>query len=267
MRAHLTRGAVERIADNGMTQRGEMHPDLMGTSGVDPHFDECELAIGRIDSAKNVVVRDSFAAAGLTGRHADAANAVAADAGRDSAGLFLDPSMDQGNVFLFYFSFGELLGEFAMGFVILRDHDEAAGFFIETMNNAWAHLSANSREAREMMQKRIDECAPVARIFRGSGPGMYHHPRRLVDDGQVVIFVEDIERNLFGNGTQRGAIGGTVNRDALAPTEFQGRLCGCVIDDDLFFRDKLLDPRPAYIEVQGEELVEALAGIFLPYSD
>src|SRR5579872_6669645 len=98
-----------------------MHANLMGAPGIDLDFDQRELAVGRIDSAKYLVVRDSFTSTGVTRCHADTANAVAANACRDRARLLFYPTVNQGNVLLLYFALGKLLSEFAMRFIILRD--------------------------------------------------------------------------------------------------------------------------------------------------
>src|SRR5579872_2426495 len=129
-----------------------MHPDLMGAPGIDLDFDQRELAVGGIDPAKYMVVRKRVPSAGMARCHADAANTVTTNGGGDRARVFLHPAVNQGNVFLLYFALGKLLSEFAMRFVILGDDNQPAGFLVETMDDAGAHLSANGREAREMMQ-------------------------------------------------------------------------------------------------------------------
>src|SRR5690348_17211185 len=129
-----------------------MYPDLMSASSVDFDFDQRELAVGRIDAAGYLVVGDGLAASGVARSHAGAASAIATDARRDGSRVLLDPAVDQRDVFLRDFAARELIGELAMGFVVLGDYDQAAGFLVEAMDDAGAHLAADSRETGEVMQ-------------------------------------------------------------------------------------------------------------------
>ncbi len=49
-----------------------------------------------------------------------------------------------------------------------------------------------------MMQQGIHQ-----RALPGAGPGVNHHSRPLIDGDQVLVFVEDVERDLFRRGPQR----------------------------------------------------------------
>ena len=89
---------------------------------------------------------------------------------------------------------GELLSKLPVSLIIFRNRDQAAGLFVEPMHDARTHLSADRRQRREVMQQRIDQRSPVTCIFRRARPCMDHHPGRLVDDGQVIILINDVER-------------------------------------------------------------------------
>jgi len=56
------------------------------------------------------------------------------------------------------------------------------------------------------MQQGIDQGAAIAGIVGGSRARMHHHARGLVDDGEVVVFIDDVERNFFGNSAQRSGV-------------------------------------------------------------
>src|SRR5215472_7356132 len=114
-----------------------------------------------------------------------------------------------------------------------------------------------------MMQERVDQRAPVAGILGCSRAGVNHHSRGLVDDGEVIVFVENVERNFLGDSAKRRALGWAEDCDPFATMQFQRRLGLAVIDSDLFFSDQLLDSCPAYIEARSEELVQSLAGVFI----
>ncbi len=94
-----------------------------------------------------------------------------------------------------------------------------------------------------------------------AGSGVDHHAGGLVDDGQVVVFVDDVEWNFFGDGAQRRALGCAEHGDALVAAQLQRRLGGFVIDQYFLLGDQLLHPGPAHIQMRCQKLVEALAGV------
>src|SRR5579863_6134651 len=116
-----------------MSQRRHVDANLVGASSVDFYFDQSELAEDGIDAADDIVVRDGFATAGSARGHADAAHRIAADRRRNGSAIFLRPAMDESEVRLLDLALGELGGQLAVGVVTLRDHDEAAGFFVEAV--------------------------------------------------------------------------------------------------------------------------------------
>ena len=56
-----------------------------------------------------------------------------------------------------------------------------------------------------MMQQRVHQRAAVARVIGRAGAGMHHHAGRLVHDSDVVVFINNVERDCLWNGTQRDA--------------------------------------------------------------
>ncbi len=112
------------------------------------------------------------------------------------------------------------------------------------------------------MKQSIDECAAIALVFGGTGSGVDHHAGGLVDDGEVGIFIEDVERDFFCDGTQRRPRRRGHNRHALATAKFQGGSGRFIVHEHFLLGDELLDARAAHVEAQCQELVEALAGVF-----
>src|SRR5579863_9364902 len=115
----------------------------MSAAGIDLDFEQGELAEGRVQAAKDRVVRDGVAAAGATRGHAGAAYAVAADAGGNCSAIFLQRSVHESNVSFLDFAAGKLGSQLAMGFIVFRHDDQAAGFLIETVDNARTHFSSD----------------------------------------------------------------------------------------------------------------------------
>src|SRR5215470_1906852 len=134
-----------------MAKRCEVHPDLMSSSGIDPEFHKRELAVGRIDSLSDLVMRDGFASSGTAGGHARASHTVAADSGMDSSPFGLHRAMHQRNVRLLDLATGKLGGQFAMHFVVFGDDDQSAGFFIEAMDDSGTQFAADCRKRLEPM--------------------------------------------------------------------------------------------------------------------
>jgi len=159
-----------------------------------------------------------------------------------------------------------------MGVVVFCDHDQSAGFFVEAVHDAGAQFSAHGREGREMMQQGVDQGAAVATVFflrisvsvlarnDGAGTGVDHHSGGLVDDGQIVVFKDDIERDIFGDGAERRALGHAEYGDTLAAAELQRGFGGNVVHENFLLGDERLDAGAADVETGGQELVEALAG-------
>ncbi len=89
-------GAVERVADHGMMERGEVDADLVGAAGVELDFEER----GGADAGEGAPVGAGFAGAGedeaAAGGHANAALGVAGDGEVDDAGGVLRDGLRRG---------------------------------------------------------------------------------------------------------------------------------------------------------------------------
>ena len=103
--------------------------------------------------------------------------------------------------------------------VVLRDDHHARRAAIEPVDDARPQLAADAAEIGDVVQQRVDERA------RGvTRAGMHDHARRLVDDDEVGILVEDLERQRLGcDGSGRGAREAST-ADAIALTHREVRL-------------------------------------------
>jgi hypothetical protein len=87
---------------------------------------------------------------------------------------------------------------------------------------------------------------------------MDHHAGGFIDDGEVLVFVEDFERDVFGDGVERGGLRSAFDLDGFAAVEFLFGLGGVAVDADLTGFDEELDTGAADVgEGLGEVLVEA----------
>jgi hypothetical protein len=88
-----------------------------------------------------------------------------------------------------------------------------------------------------------------------------HHAGRLIDDGEVLVFVEDVEGNVSGNCVEGRGLRGAFYLDGFPAMELLFGLGGVAVDPDLAGFDKELDAGAAYVgESLGEVLVEAEIG-------
>ena len=158
------RRAVERIADDGMAERGHVDADLVGASGLDAHGDEGEAAEGRLDAAEHAIVADGRAAIVAACRHAGAADGIAGDGGVDRSAFGGDCAVHQRDVGLLHLAAREHVGQFGVGLVVLGDQEETAGLLVQPMHDAGTQRSAVRGELFEVMQQRVDQRAAVARV-------------------------------------------------------------------------------------------------------
>jgi hypothetical protein len=179
----------------------------------------------------------------------------------DGAGLAVGRAPDKREIGAFQIAgaamIGKLGAEVAMGEVVLGHDHDAAGFLVETVHDARTFDTADTgQRIAAMVDQRIDQRAgPVAVA------GMYHETRRLVDDDQVGILVENVECNIF---SRRRCVFrfGDFNGDADAFAQLVFRLAhDLAVDADLPVADERLDAVAGQIRCQlrREPCVKSLA--------
>src|SRR5580704_14278455 len=133
------------------------------------------------------------------------------------------------------------------------------------MDDAGPEIAADSGKFVEMEEERIDERPLIARVgFAGSGSSgsrVDHHAGGLVDDGEVLILVADIEGDVFGCRVEGWRLRRAFDLDGFATVEFELGLGRLAVDADLAGINEELDARPRDVwECLGEVLVEAEVG-------
>src|SRR5207248_9821734 len=98
-----------------------MHANLVSAAGIDPQFEQRELAKFGIDFPLYRVMRYSFASTLAASCHSRAADAIAADAAGNCAAVLFHPSVGERDVGLLHQPSSELRGQFAMRCVVFGD--------------------------------------------------------------------------------------------------------------------------------------------------
>jgi hypothetical protein len=84
------------------------------------------------------------------------------------------------------------------------------------------------------------------------------HSGGFVDDDDLAVFVDDVERNVFGNGVNDWR-GGTLADDLLARPDAVAGFDGFTVDRNVAPADRPLNRRPArFAEPGRQEEIEAL---------
>src|SRR6516165_6739381 len=113
-----------------------------------------------------------------------------------------------------------------------------------------------------MVQQCIDQGATIAIVIGGAGASVHHHAGGLVDDGNIVVLVHDLKRNIFGDSAYWLALGGAKNLHSFVAAQAERCFRTAVIDDDELLLNQLLHARARDVgQVGDKELVQAFSGV------
>ena len=200
--AFFTRFAVDGVTEDGCADVFEVNANLVGAAGVEGAFDEAG-AVALL--GEDFVVGDGgFAGAGVDDGHLLAIDGMAADVGEDGVGVFEGGLGGDGVVdFGGGFAFGKLGEEGLHGAVGFGDDDAAGGVFVETVHDAGTFDAVDAGElVSAMMEEGVDEGA----IGIASG-GVDDHAVGFVENDEVLVFVEDVERDVLGDELEGNGLG------------------------------------------------------------
>ncbi len=97
------------------------------------------------------------------------------------------------------------------------DQQNSAGVSIQPVNDAGAGLASGGRKCLEVVQQCVHEGSGMA-----AGPGVYDHTSGFIDCDQIIIYVKDVERNVFRKGFERWEFA-RFNFYALPPSQSERR--------------------------------------------
>lgn len=248
--------AVSDVADQRVADVFEVDADLVGAAGMEGGFEERHGS----EAFEDAVAGAGGPSGAIGDGHAFAVGGMPGDGGVDLALIGRERTAGEREVDLIDLAGAELGGQGEMRDVIFCGHDTTAGVTVEPMDDARAGDPADAAElATAVMEQRIDECA-----FGMSGRGVNHHPGRFVEDEQVIVLEENVQRDGLGRGGGRFGFG-PVDGNALAGARGMGRLDGVSVDPDMTAGDEPLDRSTGHrCEARAEVGIDAFArvGVF-----
>ncbi len=172
------------------------------------------LAVRPLESLDDLPVGDRVAAA-FAHRHLVPGMRMAVDRRVDGAAGAVRHPPDKGEIATSHLAgpavVGELRRQRLMRRVVLGDDEQARGVLVQPVHDARPLHPANAGQTLAAMgDQRIDERPGLV-----TGAGMHDEAGRLVDDDEVVVLVDDIERDILAQGL-RGDRLGHVDCDRIA---------------------------------------------------
>lgn len=246
-------GRVRRVAEDGVTDRGEMDTELVGAAGVEFAVEECGMLRVRDRPVRRLriprtVDGDDGHLRPLEGRAADRR----VDDGRSRGG----DSRDEGEVHFFDRALLELLLERAVCLQRLRDEQAAGRLPVEAVDE-----HAVGRKGDTALRKEVGNPVEDRRFLRWHPRSWVDcNRRRLTEDEASIILVEGREVEVDGLDIRGWAGGFCCQCDFISFLEaLRGLSDNGVIDEDEAALDRELGLRAAgEPSLLREEGVEAL---------
>ena len=184
------RASVHGVADDRVTDRREVHPNLVSAPGAQRQFED-----SRAGKALEHAKVGHRLAATLDDRHAPPVARVPGDRRVDRPRVLTETAVDERPIRASERAVAELASQVAMCCLSFRHHKEAARVAVEAMDDACPLGAAEQRPGRPAFLERVGERP-------GGMPrsGMDDHPRRLVDNGEPIVLIDDAQ---LGPGMRR----------------------------------------------------------------
>ena len=93
-----------------------------------------------------------------------------------------------------------------MGCIVFGDDKTAACLLVEAMNDAGTLFPANPRQSGAVVKERIDQS-----MFAMTSARMNNKARRLVQHNEIIVFEENLKRDLSLAGSSIFSSGGSVS--------------------------------------------------------
>ncbi len=183
-------GTVDGVADDRVTDMRQMHPDLVGTSGLQLRQ---HLGVGAeaLDDPKMCHRRTPIRAH----RHLGAGGTVPADRLINGAAPGEYPQAHR-DVAALDFAGRQRLDQGVMGLNGAGHDHQAARILVQPMDQSGAR---HQGQARIESQQGILQGVP-----RIAGAGVHHHAGRFVDDAQRLVLIHDLHGQRLGRNRRFG---------------------------------------------------------------
>ena len=240
--------AVDGVADDGVPDRGEMHPDLVRSPRLEAKRDE-----GRRRHRPEHPVMRHRPDSGLPPARRSAASIarVANEVETDRSGGLRDASFDERHVLALDVVAPEEFLEAVERLAGARENDRAGGFLVEAVDDS--HVGALAVPVLEVGVDPRKERVLLVGLRRER-----EEARRLVDDDDVGVFVEDGE--LRPDVSDRGPV--DVERHSRGVRNVAAALAaGRPVDVDAPGLDVVARPPPRERMFAGDALIEPHAAI------
>lgn len=234
-----------------------VYTNLMGAPGVEMTEDEGSRRF--LLFAQDVVVGDSwFARSRVHHGHLLSVHRMSTQLREYTPGRLNGRPLGGRKVELAGLAIVKLLEEGLLGGLRLRHHDAATGIFVEAMDDPRAFYPADPGQfSLAVVEEGIDEGA-----VWGAGGGMDHESASLVDHQEVIIFEDDLERDVLGQDF--GGLGfGEIDGDEISFTHRGPRARRGSVEKDMTRLDEGLDPGTREIAQFTRQIeIEAFPGTF-----
>ncbi len=240
--------AVGLVADQREANVSHVHANLVGTAGfqLDPHVGV------RAEALEHTVMADRRLAA-IGDRHALAHAAVAADRGIDLAAGSDDANHDA-LVDTADLARLHLLDQPGLRLQGLGHHHQAGGVLVQAVDDTGARYVD---DVRHVVQQCIEQ-SPAGM----PGGRVHNQPGRLVDHHDMVVFVDDIQLDIFGDPLALGLLLGLQDKLRAAIDEVSRAHHGTIDRQAAFFDPRSQPGTRVLGEQLGGDLVEALTAQF-----
>jgi hypothetical protein len=229
---------------------------------METDFDES----GGVDAQEGVPVGAGFAKVRdgcavprfLLRSHPCAMDGIAAYGEFNATMVAFQQPLGESEINLSYRALAESVGKFGVREIIFGDEYHAGSLLVETVNNTGAQGTCRLRERLPAAEKGVDKRASGI-----AGSSVNGHAGGFVDGHEVVIFIEDVQRDGFGFGAERRAFG-CVESDAFAAVKMEGAFAGggAVDEHEARFNEFLDAGAGEFGTVRGDETVQASARVF-----
>jgi len=226
--------SVSRIADDGVASGGKMDADLVSSAGQGLDFKEGKLAPFPDHPIKGY---GPLGAPGLD-RNPLPVFGMPSDIPSDAAFFLRHSAANNAQISLFHFPGFELPLEFPIGLRGAGDHHDAGRSLVQPVNDARPPLLPHSRDFRKTKKESIRQGAASH-----PGPGVDDHAAGLLDDDDLVILEEDVQRYFFRLKRLR-PFDFIVDFDPVTFFQLIRRFRWPAVDPDLPFVDQPLDLVP-----------------------